>query len=82
MSNPDGGLFLSHTIQNEETVVECDDLTDKLVDFELAYWDEDENEAKSILSKAYNATPQNYEIITALSTLFFHVEQNYIKKKD
>ena len=81
MSNPDGGLFLSHTIQNEETVVECDDLADKLVDFELAYWDEETNEAKSILSKAYNATPQNYEVITALSTLFFQLGE-FKKAKD
>ena len=73
MSNPDGGLFLSHAIQNEETVVECDDLAEKLVDFELAYWDKEKNEAKSILSKIYRATPKNYEVITALSTLFFQL---------
>jgi tetratricopeptide (TPR) repeat protein len=73
MSNPNGGLFLSHAIQNEETVVECDDLAEKLVDFELAYWDKEKNEAKSILSKIYRATPKNYEVITALSTLFFQL---------
>jgi tetratricopeptide (TPR) repeat protein len=81
MTNPDEGLFLSHTIQNEETVVECEDLADKLVDFELAYWDEENNDAKSILSKVYNATPQNYEVITALSTLFFQLGE-FKKAKD
>ena len=73
ITNPDGGFFLSHTIENEETVVECDDLAQKLVDFELAYWDKEKNEAKSILNKIYSATPENYEVITALSTLFFQL---------
>ena len=81
MTNPDEGLFLSHTIQNEETVVECEDLADKLVDFELAYWDEENNDAKSILSKAYNVIPENYEVITALSTLFFQLGE-FKKAKD
>ncbi|MDA7675396.1 tetratricopeptide repeat protein [bacterium] len=81
MTNPDEGLFLSHTIQNEETVVECEDLADKLVDFELAYWEEENNDAKSILSKAYNVIPENYEVITALSTLFFQLGE-FKKAKD
>ena len=85
ISNPDGETVLSHTISNEEEVVQCDDLAEQLVDFELAYWDKEKNEAKSILNKIFDATPKNYEVIAALSTLFFQLcefetAKNLIKK--
>lgn len=73
LSNPDGETVLSHTISNEEEVVKCDDLAEQLVDFELAYWDKEKNEAKSILNKIFETTPKNYEVIAALSTLFFQL---------
>lgn len=73
ISNPDGETVLSHTISNEEEVVQCDDLAEQLVDFELAYWDKEKNEAKSILNKIFDTTPKNYEVIAALSTLFFQL---------
>ena len=73
LSNPDGETMLSHTISNEEEVVKCDDLAEQLVDFELAYWDNEKNEAKSILNKIFETTPKNYEVIAALSTLFFQL---------
>jgi len=65
--------MLSHTISNEEEVVKCDDLAEQLVDFELAYWDNEKNEAKSILNKIFETTPKNYEVLAALSTLFFQL---------
>ncbi|MDP7051782.1 MAG: tetratricopeptide repeat protein [Verrucomicrobiota bacterium] len=73
ISNPEGETVLSHTIQNEEEVVKCDDLAEQLVDFELAYWDKEKNEAKSVLNKIFDATPENYEVLAALSTLFFQL---------
>ena len=48
-------------------------MAEKLIDFELAYWDKEKNEAKSILNKIFDATPKNYEVIAALSTLFFQL---------
>ena len=73
ISNPDGETVLAHTISSEEEIVECDNLAEQLVDFELAYWDKEKNEAKSILNKIFDATPKNYEVIAALSTLFFQL---------
>ena len=73
LSNPEGEAVLSHTIQNEEEVVKCDNLAEQLIDFELAYWDKEKNEAKSVLNKIFNSTPENYEVLAALSTLFFQL---------
>jgi len=75
IANPDGETVLAHTISSEEEVVECNDLAEQLVDFELAYWDNEKNEAKSILNKIFDATPKNYEVIAALSTLFFQLSE-------
>ena len=81
MRHPDGDNSLAHTISNEEEIVECNDLANQLVNFELAYMDKEKKQTKSILSKIFDSTPQNYEVIAALSTLFFQMGEFETAKK-
>ncbi len=74
LSNPDQiNSALSHTIPNEEEVVECQGLAEGLIEFELAFTKKNNKDVKAILNKIFDETPDNYEVITALSTLFFQL---------
>ena len=67
--NPDGTGEISHTIPEEEEVIECNGLEENLIDFELAYLDKQSNKVKSILNNIFKITPENYEVLLSLSTL-------------
>ena len=67
LSNGEGTV--SHTIPEDEEVVDCNGLEQNLVDFELAYLDKQNNEVKSILKKIFEVTPENYEVLLSLSTM-------------
>ncbi|MBO24863.1 MAG: hypothetical protein CMO65_06645 [Verrucomicrobiales bacterium] len=67
LSNGEGTV--SHTIPEDEEVVDCNGLEQNLVDFELAYLDKQSNEVKSILKKIFEVTPENYEVLLSLSTM-------------
>ena len=67
ISNGEGTV--SHTIPEDEEIVECNGLEENLVDFELAYLDQQNNEVKSILKKIFEITPENYEVLLSLSTM-------------
>ena len=74
ISNPDkNGSVLSHTIPNGEEIIECQGLADGLIEFEFAFNSKDSGSVKTILNRIFEVTPENYEVITALSTLFFQV---------
>ena len=67
LSNGEGTV--SHTIPENEEVVDCKELEKNLVDFELAYLDQQSNEVKSILKKIFQVTPENYEVLLSLGTM-------------